>query len=86
MRTKATTLGAAIVERERELDGLFARQEIDQKGLEELGYEIARLQGELRVAHLEAHLKVKSVLTDLQIAQYVQLRGYHSGSEHHRHQ
>jgi len=49
---EAKKLGRLIVEKEKELDGLFARGKIDEGGLRTLVREIARWQGELRIAHL----------------------------------
>jgi hypothetical protein len=52
--------------------------------------QIAQLQGDLRVAHLQAHVEMKRVLSREQIDMYDALRGYtvstgpapHTG--HHR--
>jgi Spy/CpxP family protein refolding chaperone len=85
MHKKAVALGSAIVEEERGLDRLFRDREIDQKKLEAAVREIARLQGKLRLAHLEAHLEMRSLLTQEQIDRYVELRGYHDSSRHDQH-
>src|SRR5688572_1412390 len=76
MKARATELGRAIVERERELDEAFARQTIDERALDEAVREIGRLQAELRAAHLRAHLRMRDVLTRDQIERYDELRGY----------
>jgi len=76
MKRRATELGRAIVDRERELDEAFARQTIDARSLDEKALEIGRLQAGLRAAHLRAHLRMREVLTREQIERYVQLRGY----------
>lgn len=76
MLKEAIRLGELIVEKERELDGLFAGRAIDGDKLRALTGEIARLQGELRAAHLQAHLEQKRVLTPAQIKKYDELRGY----------
>jgi hypothetical protein len=39
------------------------------------------VQGELRAAHLLAHLETRQLLTESQVAEYDRLRGYASG--HH---
>jgi Spy/CpxP family protein refolding chaperone len=86
MRAEAVRLGRRIVERERELDALFAKGEIDASRLRAATNEIARLQGELRAAHLAAHLEMRRLLSPQQIAKYDELRGYagerKSGGQH----
>lgn len=89
MLKEAKRLGGLIVEKERELDGLFAGGLIDGDRLRALTGQIARLQGELRAAHLQAHLEQRRVLTPGQIRKYDGLRGYgagranpHGGHEH----
>ena len=76
MRTRATALGAGIIEHERTLDAAFATGSIDADTLSRLTAEIARLQGELRATHLQAHLEMRRLLTPAQVAAYDQLRGY----------
>ncbi len=83
MKEKAVALGSAIVEKERALDRMFRDRVIDREKLEAAVHEIANLQGKLRLAHLEAHLELESVLSHDQIARYTELRGYHDRSQHH---
>ena len=83
MLGEATALGREIVEGERELDALFSERRADEKRLGELVRDIARLKGELRIAHLKWHLQTLSVLTEAQTEQYDSLRGYHSAHAHH---
>ena len=83
MKEKAVALGSAIVEKERAIDRMFRDRVIDREKLEAAGHEIANLQGKLRLAHLEAHLELESVLDRDQIARYIGLRGYHDPSQHH---
>lgn len=78
MKSRAVDLGAAIVERERALDGLFAGGAADVAGVNERVEEIARLEGALRGVHLAAHVETRAVLTDTQTARYDHLRGYRS--------
>ena len=93
MQDEAVRLGERIVEKEGALDALFANEKADPGGTRLLLREIAALQGDLRFAHLEAHLKMKDLLTDEQIQRYDQLRGYDAsappGQQHshddHRH-
>jgi Spy/CpxP family protein refolding chaperone len=84
MHRLAVKLGKRIVAKERQLDRLFASQRIDQATMRTLVSEISRLQGELRLAHLSAHLEMKKLLTRAQVAKYDELRGY-GGHESHKH-
>jgi len=76
MQSEARALGAALIEKERELDRLFSSGEIETVKLRLLIGEIGRLQANVRNAHLQAHLKQKAILTQVQIAAYDELRGY----------
>jgi Spy/CpxP family protein refolding chaperone len=76
MQLKASTLGAVLVDKERELDRLFASGNIEAVKLGLLVVEIGRLQADVRKAHLQAHLEQKAILTPAQIAAYDELRGY----------
>lgn len=76
MREEAVRLGGQIVERERALDALFAKGEIEAETLRTSTSEIARLQGNLRAAHLAAHLEMRRLLSPQQIKKYDELRGY----------
>ncbi len=78
MRASALSLGAAYVKAEERLDTAFARGSIDRTALSTLVQEAARLQGELRLVHLGAHVELRRVLTAEQIASYDALRGYHA--------
>lgn len=79
MRNDAVRLGRLIVERERALDAMFAKGEIDAGRLRAATSEIARLQGELRAAHLAAHLETRRLLSPQQVTKYDELRGYAAG-------
>ncbi|HEY7413035.1 MAG TPA: hypothetical protein VII13_20010 [Vicinamibacteria bacterium] len=76
MQASARALGASIVAEERALDGLFAAATIDERTLAASVQAIARLQGDLRLAHLRAHLEVRALLGPEQVAAYDRLRGY----------
>jgi Spy/CpxP family protein refolding chaperone len=76
MQADAIRLGRAVVEKERELDRAFAEGKIDRGRLDRLVSEIARLEGDLRVVHLAAHLTMKDLLTPEQVRRYDELRGY----------
>lgn len=76
MLSETINIGERLVEKERELDASFAGGTIDEAKLKDSVAEIGRLQGELRAAHLRAHLEQKRVLTPEQVAKYDRLRGY----------
>lgn len=84
---EAAELGAEILEREEALDRLFATGAAEPEELHRLVEEIARLQGELRFAHLNAHLATRRLLTSEQVAAYAHLRGYANdhGPHHGQH-
>jgi Spy/CpxP family protein refolding chaperone len=82
MRTRAVELGARFVDQEAELDRLFAEARIDDAGLQLALHEIALTQAELRAIHLRAHLAMRTLLTEQQIAEYDRLRGYAGGKGH----
>jgi Spy/CpxP family protein refolding chaperone len=85
MHERAVALGKTIVEKERELDRLFAEARITPEALGRLTAEAGRLEGELRFAHLKAHLEMRLLLTPEQTAAYDALRGYGQGGHagHH---
>jgi hypothetical protein len=76
MLATARHLGAQIVAAERSLDEAFRSAEITETQLRELTMNIARLQGDLRAAHLAAHLQSRRRLTEEQVSKYEVLRGY----------
>lgn len=76
MKKTAIRLGKQLIEKEQELDQLFARGTIDENRLQSLVMEIGNLYAALRLVHLTAHLKQKQILTAEQIQLYDQLRGY----------
>lgn len=90
MHESAVRLGRQIVGKEKALDALFNTGSINNKNLEELVRDTARLQGELRVVHLQAHLEMKQILSKEQVEKYANLRGYGSAEnlkslDHHKH-
>jgi Spy/CpxP family protein refolding chaperone len=86
MHAEAVRLGKLIVAKERQLDSLYATQKIDATQLRAVVAEIAKLQGELRFTHLNAHLEMKKNLLPPQVAKYDELRGYTTGAAQHQHQ
>ncbi|MBT8062165.1 MAG: hypothetical protein HKO64_00330 [Xanthomonadales bacterium] len=82
MKESASALGAQLVELERSLDEAFASGQIDDDSLAGKIMQIAELDGQIRLAHLAAHLEMRRLLSSEQIVLYDQLRGY--GSRHSR--
>jgi hypothetical protein len=91
MHQEAVRLGTLIVDKEQELDQLFATQAVHSDTLRRLTRLIAQLQGDLRLVHLQAHVEMKQLLSREQIDRYVGLRGYTDPtgpappSGHHQH-
>jgi hypothetical protein len=84
MHAEAVRLGAELVAVEEHLDRRFAHRHLDEALLAKLTADAAKLEGEIRFAHLRAHLETDALLTAAQRAKYVELRGYGkpSGAEH----
>lgn len=76
MSAKAIAEGRLLVEKEQELDRLFASRTITAEQLAVSVREIGALQAAVRNAHLEAHLAQVTILTPEQNARYGELRGY----------
>ena len=76
MSVVARALGAALIERERTLDQLFAEGKITLERLAAETATIGDLQARLRAAHLAAHIETRGILSTEQVAQYNKLRGY----------
>ena len=85
MQKDAIRHGQSLVEKERELDRLFATGTINPDKLRAVLAEIGRLQAELRRVHLQAHLDQRAVLTPEQVGRYDTLRGYGSSAGDHSH-
>ena len=76
MSAKASARGRALVDKERELDALFASRTVTPERLTASLQAIGALQAQVRLAHLEAHLAQVQILTAEQNAHYAELRGY----------
>lgn len=76
MHEKAVNLGKTIIEKEKQLEQLFNEDKGDIELVKSLVKEIAEYQGEFRLAHLNAHILQKSILTSAQISVYDKLRVY----------
>lgn len=78
MQQEAIRHGQALIEKERELDQLFAAGTITPDSLRATLNQIGALQTEVRRSHLQAHIEQKAILTKAQVAKYDELRGYSS--------
>ena len=88
MQHRAIALGKELVDAEGDLDRLFASRSASSEAVKVSLTRIARLQGEIRQVHLDAHIEQATMLTAAQIATYARLRGYdaaHVHDGHHRH-
>jgi Spy/CpxP family protein refolding chaperone len=85
MHAEAVRLGKLIVAKEKQLDSLYAAQKMSETQLRAIVGDIAKLQGELRFTHLNAHLEMKKILSPQQVAKYDELRGYGKGTSHGKH-
>ena len=83
MRAGARAEGAALVEAERALDGLYASKAATPESVNAQLARIEALRARLRGLHLNAHLEQAALLTRHQIAMYAQIRGY--GTANHQH-
>lgn len=83
MARDARRLGEQIVNKEAELETLFATGQANRDNTAALVREIGTLQAEYRLVHLDAHLSMRQVLTPQQIAEYDKLRGYQGTNPDH---
>jgi hypothetical protein len=85
MHAEAVRLGKLIVATEKQLDSLYATQKISETQLRTIVGDIAKLQGELRFTHLNAHLEMKRIFSPPQVAKCDELRGYGKGETQQQH-
>jgi Spy/CpxP family protein refolding chaperone len=83
MARDAARLGEQIVNREAELEALFAGGQANHDNTKALVKEIGALQAEYRLTHLGAHLSMRQLLSPQQVADYDRLRGYHGTNPSH---
>jgi Spy/CpxP family protein refolding chaperone len=80
----ATTKGEEIVEAEDDLNNAFKSGTLNERTLRAKLERAGKLRAELRFVHLQAHLKMKQILTPNQLAKYYELRG-HADPTHEGH-
>src|SRR5262249_56164736 len=71
MQRRAVALGKELIEAEGALDRLFASHSASADTVKVSLTRIARLQGELRQVHLDAHLEQAALLTPPQTPPYL---------------
>ena len=79
--SSALTKGEEIVLAEEELSKLFEAGSINEKVLRSKLEEIGKLRADLRFIHLQAHLRMKQILTPDQIKRYAELGGHEAKRE-----
>lgn len=76
MLAEAVPLGERVVEAERRLDALFTSGAATDEAVEAAATYAAVLRGQLRAAHLRAHVAMRAALSAEQAARYAGLRGH----------
>lgn len=76
MAHEARRIGQQIVAKESDLEALYASQNANPENTQRAVQELANLQGQFRLAHLNAHLSMKEVLSPQQVESYDHVRGY----------
>jgi len=86
MKRETVPLGIKLIEQEKELDHLFSTRVVTPETLKAAVAAISVTQAQLRESHLKYHLSTAALLTQNQMQQYADLRGYHvPGGHQHRH-
>ena len=79
--SSAVAKGEEIVQAEEELFKLFEAGTVSEKVLRSKLEQIGKLRSDLRFIHLQAHLRMKQILTPDQIKLYSEIRGRESKPE-----
>jgi hypothetical protein len=78
MKKEAIALGSQLIKAEEALNISFAQKMINKKELRESLLNIGKITSELRFVHLQAHLETLKILTEVQVTEYNEIRGYDS--------
>jgi hypothetical protein len=81
-KAEARVIGSKRVESERALEAFFRSGAADEVTLARSVRAAAALEGEYRLTHLETHLRMRALLSEVQVERYARLRGYAKDSEH----
>ncbi len=73
--SSAAAKGQEIIQAEEELNRLFEAGTMNEKSLRSKLEQVAMLRADLRFIHLQAHLRMKQILTADQIQRYKEFRG-----------
>lgn len=84
MKSRAQSLGNRLIKKEKQLDEMFANEHTSKSKVKGILQEIGKLKADIRFAHIQAHLEMKSVLTPEQIKKYDNLRGYGKAGNNHK--
>lgn len=76
VQASAKVIGQQVVDEEESLENLFQSGSPDERKVQSSLQEIGRLRADLRFLHLQAHLRMKEVLTPEQIQKYNKVRGH----------
>ncbi len=79
--SSAIAKGTEIVEAEEELNQIFEAGTVSEKTMRVKLEHIGKLRADLRYIHLQAHLRMKQILTAEQIKQYSDLKARESKSQ-----
>ena len=74
--TKVIALGKQLVDEETKIDHALEAEEPDLAAVEVMIRESARLQGELRLAHFQAHVQTKKLLRPDQLTRFGAMHGH----------
>jgi len=86
MEAEAKRVGKLYVDAEKRLEDAFAGNAVSSpEELQELIREAETHRTQLRLVHLNAHLKTAPLLSRHQKMVYNKLRGYDAGAGHHHH-
>lgn len=83
MKNKAVNIGKNYIAKEQELNQLFESGNVSSSAIKSLLVKIGEIKGSLRAVHVNAHIKMKEILTSNQVKKYDELRGYGSGDLNH---
>ncbi len=78
VENSAKLKGEEIVAAEQVLNKSFENGTLNEKALRAILERIGKLRGELRFIHLQAHLRMKQILSPNQIQRYNEIRGHES--------
>ncbi len=79
MSTAAIATGAEIIEAERRLDEVFAAHDAEPESVQTALTQIGVMRARLRYVHVEAHMRMRDVLSEEQIEKYGLLRAESRG-------